>query len=237
MKFNKNPHEEFAKFFDNPTRTSLRTLIQNNIGETDYLDFKEAWVEYPKLAKHILAFANTQGGALIIGIKENKDGTTNPVGIKKLIDKEKINKGLKKYLPNSVIWEVYDFVYKEDKYPKLQGRKFQVLIVEYDPKQIPILCLKSGDDIKSNVLYIRNGTSTTEANHNDVQQIINKRLDTGYSSKNNVILYEHLEQLKTLYKQKENSRFLIPIVKKDYYDFLSKLIKQKRDMIDKLISK
>ena len=40
MKLAKAQHEAFADFFEQPTRDKLREVVQNNIGETDYLDFK-----------------------------------------------------------------------------------------------------------------------------------------------------------------------------------------------------
>ncbi|MEK8016882.1 MAG: ATP-binding protein [Candidatus Parabeggiatoa sp.] len=245
MSLTKKQHEGFAQFFEKPTRETLRSLIKDNIGETNYLDFKESWISFPKLAKHILAFSNTEGGAIIVGIKENDDGTTEPVGINELLDKEKISKGLSKYLPANVLWDVFDFVYEESEYPKLKGKKFQVLLVEYDPQLIPFLCLKAGDGIKENVVYVRSGTTTTEATHDDLQRIVNERIETGYSSKHVLDLSEHLQQLKELYKQKEvpspfstltgaiammgRNRFI------NYHEFISELIiKKKQKIIDVL---
>lgn len=40
MKLAKSQHELFAQFFEEPTREKLRDLVKQNIGETDYLDFK-----------------------------------------------------------------------------------------------------------------------------------------------------------------------------------------------------
>jgi len=241
MSLSKKQHEGFAKFFEKPTRESLRSLIKDNIGETDYLDFKEIWVSYLKLAKHILALSNTGGGAIIVGVKENDDGTTEAVGIDDFKDKEKIYKGLSKYLPNGILWDVLDFAYEESEYPKLKGKKFQVLLVEYSPQLIPFLCLKAGDGIKENVVYVRNGTSTTEATHNDLQRIVNERIETGYSSTHVLELSEHLQQLKELYKQKEgrgtfgSAARLIAMVEgdkyKDYHDFIFNLIERKKQKV------
>ncbi len=245
MSLSKKQHEGFALFFEKPTRESLRDLIKDNIGETNYLDFKEEWVSYPKLAKHILAFSNTEGGAIIFGVKENDDGTTDPKGISEFLDKEKISKGLTKYLPTNIIWEVYEFAYEESEYPKLKGKKFQVLLVEFKPQLIPFLCLKAGEGIKNNVVYVRSGTSTTEATHDDLQKIVNERIETGYSSKHVLQVSEHLQQLKELYKQKESTgQFgsaarLIAMVEGDkfrgYHDFISALIEEKKKKIVKVL--
>jgi len=249
MSLSKKQHEGFAQFFEKPTREALRSLIKDNIGETNYLDFKEEWVPFPKLAKHILAFSNTEGGAIIVGVKENDDGTTEPIGVQELLDKEKISKGLAKYLPTEIIWEVYKFAYEESEYPKLKGKKFQVLLVEHDPQLIPFLCLKAGDGIKENVVYVRRGTSTTEATHDDLQRIVNERIETGYSSKHVIELSEHLQQLKELYRQKESRESSSPFSSaarlmamvegdkfKDYHDFISDLIQKKKQKIFEVLA-
>jgi hypothetical protein len=72
-------------------------------------------------------------------------------------------------------------------------------LVEYKPKLLPILSLKEGKDIKPNVVYLRRGTSSDEANHEELQKIINERIETGYSSTHLLELSKHLEQLKALY--------------------------------------
>lgn len=241
MSLSKKQHEGFAQFFEKPTRESLRSLIKDNIGETDYLDFKEAWLPYPKLAKHILALSNTEGGAIIFGVKENDNGTTEPVGIDDFLDKEKISKGLSKYLPTEILWDVFEFAYEESEYPKLKGKKFQVLMVEFDPQLMPFLCLKAGDGIKENVVYVRNGTSTTEATHNDMQKIINERIETGYSSNHVLELSDHMQQLKELYRQKESRNpfgAVASLIAKmegdkfnDYQKFISEMIERKKKKI------
>jgi len=242
MNLSKGQYEGFTKFFEKPTKESLRSLIKENIGETDYLDFKETWVPFPKLSKHILALSNSGGGAIIVGVKENDDGTTTPVGLDEFQDKEKISKGVAKYLPTDISWEVFEFAYKDSEYPSLKGKKFQTLLVEYDAQFIPFLCLKAGDGLKDNTVYVRRGTSTTEATHEDLQKIINERIETGYSSTHAMALSEHLQQLKELYRTKEGSNQFSAAVRimamfegdkfKDYHDFISVLIEKKRNKIE-----
>ena len=242
MSLSKKQHEGFAKFFEKPTRESLRSLIKENIGETDYLDFKETWVPFPKLSKHILALSNSGGGAIIVGVKENDDGTFTPVGLDEFQDKEKTSKGVEKYLPTDVSWEVFEFSYEESEYPTLKGKKFQVLLVEYNAQFIPFLCLKAGDGLKDNTVYVRRGTNTTEATHDDLQRIINERIETGYSSTHVMALSEHLQQLKELYRTKEGSNQFSAAAKilamfegdkfKDFHKFVSALIEKKKDKIE-----
>jgi predicted HTH transcriptional regulator len=164
MKFNNTHHEAFAKFFEAPTRASLRDLLKNDIGETDYLDFKREWPDYPKVARHVLALGNSGGGALILGVEEDKNGVLRPVGVGSLRGKEDVYKGIKSYLPSEIRMDVLDFSYSESEYRSIQGLSFQVMVVEYDAELVPLLASRSGTGIKENVVYVRKGTSSEEAN-------------------------------------------------------------------------
>ena len=185
-------------FLSNQNREFLRDLLKSNVGEIDSLDFKEIWPEKTKLAKHVLAFSNSGGGILVIGIAET-DGVLSSVGLEELQDKADINKKINKYFPNGVKYEILDFSYKESEYSALVGKSFQVMLIEYDHKKIPFISIKAGDGLKENTVYIRRGTNSTEANHDELQKLINERIQTGFDSSNILKLEEHLEQLKTLY--------------------------------------
>lgn len=241
MSILKRQHEGFATFFENPRKDYLRELVKDNLGETDYLDFKESWIEYSKLAKHILALANSGGGVVVFGIKENGDGTNNPKGLKKLNDKSDISKKLSKYLPSIIIWEVFDFSYDESEYQKLIGKKFQVLMVEYNPECIPVLAKCAGENIKNNAIYIRDQTNTTEANHDALQTLLNRRIKSNRANKA-IALSEHLLQLKELYKASNSYTLSIygldnltgyfnnPAYSK-YEDFIKELVEEKKQVI------
>jgi predicted HTH transcriptional regulator len=51
----------------------LRRMIAG--GESDVLDFKKTITNLPKIAKTIVAFANTHGGRLLIGVNDNGEIT------------------------------------------------------------------------------------------------------------------------------------------------------------------
>ncbi|EKO3914670.1 ATP-binding protein [Vibrio metschnikovii] len=195
----KNIHEEFTKFFENPTRETLRKLLKNSYGEMNHMDFKEILPQMNKLAKHFLAFANHGGGVLIIGIKETS--TPEAVGVKSVIDKADITKGISKYLPSTLKYMVLDFSYDTSDYNQLIGKTFQVILVESCAHELPYVCKKSGTELREGAIYVRRGTSSCEATHDEVQQIISKRVDTQYSTTGDLDLDEHLNQLKSLYKQ------------------------------------
>jgi predicted HTH transcriptional regulator len=196
----KSQHEAFAQFFEKPTREKLRDLVKQNIGETDYLDFKVEWPDLVKVSKHILALANSGGRALIIGINQTGAGDMESTGLPELRDKVDIVKTTNKYVPANVNFDILDFSYTESEYQSMKGKMFQVVLVEYSEKILPLLSLKEGNGIKSNVAYIRHGTESTEANHNQLEHLVNLRVESGYSSSHTLELKDHLEQLQKLHE-------------------------------------
>jgi hypothetical protein len=55
---------------------------------------------------------------------------------------------------------------------------------------------------------VRNKTETVEANYEQLQGIINRRIQTQYSSAAELTLEEHLAQLKLLYSNIERYRYI-----------------------------
>jgi len=249
---NKALFEDFAKFCENPTRDGFRKCIQNNFGELRICDFKKTWPDDSCLAKHILGIANSGGGSIFVGIEERDDGTYDPAGLETLRDKAKITNGITKYLPeylrNEVI-DTLDFGFEESEYSKLIGKKFQVVIIDYHPSHIPFLALKDGKDIRANAIYCRREGVTSEATHDEVQRMINARIETGYSSRREMNLKEHLEQLKILFQEipryvsggmarKILDSFTLlgselnpAYPKEDFLSFVARLIEQKKNRI------
>lgn len=197
----KGKHEEFARFFEQPTREALRNLLQRHFGELNELDFKEVWPAHAKLARHLLGIANSHGGCLIIGVAQQDDNSLHPVGLATLADKADIHKGVKRFIPEQLIYEVLDFPFAESEYPTIKGKKFQVVIVEDTPKYIPFVAMADGEGICNAAIYTRRGTSTEEATYHELQEMFNRRLETEYSSHQELALEEHLATLKSLYEQ------------------------------------
>jgi predicted HTH transcriptional regulator len=202
--------ENFAKFFEEPTRESLREILQFQSGEHNEIDFKLEWPSAGKLAKHIFAFANYGGGCLIIGVSEN-EGSIESVGTLKFKAKEDIYNELDKFLPKDLIAAalIYDFEYIDSEYPTLKNKKFQVLIVNDLPQKVPFVSLKDGDGIYKDRIYTRRGVKTVEASYEEIQRIINRRIDTGYSSTSEMDIEAHLAQLKILYNQIERFSYYV----------------------------
>lgn len=242
MNIDKPQHEAFAQFFEKPTRERLRELIKQNIGETDNLDFKAEWPDLVKVSKHILALANSGGGVLVIGLKQKDTGDIKVIGLTSFKDKTDVIKTTKKYIPENAIYDVLDFSYTDSEYPTLKGKKFQVIVVEYSKKILPLLSLKDGSVIKSHVTYIRHGTESTEASHGQLERLINLRIESGYSSSHALDLQEHLDQLQVLYNSRENNISHVALLKNifgnpmtEYYQFIEDMISSKKSRIQKAL--
>jgi hypothetical protein len=120
-----------------------------------------------------------------------------------LKDKTKLLDGIAAYLPDVLRRqvEVLDFPYPESEYPTLKGKTFQVLLVPDDPEHLPFVAARDGEDVNATVIYTRRNMATVPVDHEELQRIISRRVETGYSSRRELDLREHLEQLRVLYEQ------------------------------------
>ncbi len=200
MASKKGIKEAFARFFEQPSREALRELLKQHVGESEFLDFKEEWPRHSHLAKHILGFANTGDACMVVGVKEEDDKTLAPAGLPNITDKVDIMGGLKSYLPQNLLdrIDVLDFPFVESEYPVLRGKLFQVLLITYDVDHTPALALKEGDGLKNTVAYVRRQGGVAEATHGELQKLINKRIETRYSTSKEIDLKQHVEQLRVL---------------------------------------
>lgn len=251
----------FATFFEEPSRETLRNLLQNQRGEFPHLEFKREWPTSPSIARHILGIANSGGGCIVVGVAELKNNTLESTGLNELVDKAKVTNGLDKYLPHPLKNKIsiYDFSYTSSEYPKLEGKLFQVAFIEPDASHLPFVSMAESDnEIKKDKIYVRRGTSTVEANYYELQDIINRRIETAYSSSNEIDLRSHLEELKLLYDQISPVKYFLinslPLIlteppidnkakhykraknehypKEDYDAFIARMIEKKKKRIE-----
>lgn len=188
------------QFIADPTPDHLGTILLENTGEWPRCDFKVEIPATPKLARHVLALANSGGGIIVIGVI---DGTLEAVGVNSLTDETTVRNGLKKYLPHvllgSIRFQSYEFA--TDAPDHLACKRFQVLIIQNLQSYLPFLASKqSGDDLRSDIVYVRSGTSSEPANHDELQDAINRRLETGHSTRSELDLATHIEHLRLLYR-------------------------------------
>lgn len=199
----KSVHEKFSQFFESPTRDTLRALLKEHVGELRNCDFKEDWPDHASVAKHLLGIANTGGGCLIMGVKEEPDKTLEPSGLTEKRDKADVTSGVKRYIHNSLLSgiEVADFYYEDSEYPKLVEKSFQVLFIQTDFEALPFVCQRSGEKIRQGAIYIRHEGSTEEASHDEVQSLLKQRIAVSPKTAEAQNLKEHFEELKVLYSQ------------------------------------
>ena len=193
-------------FLQVPTRENFTSLIMNGTGEQNNIDFKEIWIKEDKLAEIILAIANSGGGAIVIGIKENSDGTTVAIGIDKIVDKAYMSSKISKFLPDTISYEICDFDYSGEEYSKLKDKKFQVIFIYSEEEKIPYVWSKDSGENTIGVVYIRRGTKTCNANNAELQELIDKRIRASYVEGSTLGLEDHLKQLKVLYDSIEKRR-------------------------------
>lgn len=232
--------EEFARFLEVPNREKFRELLRDRLGEFDYLDFKENWPEESKLAKHILAFANSGTGFIVVGVLEKEDGSHDIRGLIVLKDKTKLKDSVKKFLPESVAYNIFDFEYDAAEYKEISGKKFQLLCVRHDDESIPILSLSDGASIKRNRIYVRHNNSTREADHNQVQALIHKRITSSRQTPKSRKLHEHLSELEALYRKQPVRRSLLELFDpahpmQRFSDFLDQMVRLKESKIKELL--
>lgn len=232
--------EEFARFLEVPNRENFRELLRGHLGEFDSLDFKENWPEQSKLAKHILAFANSGTGCLVIGVSEREDGTYDTKGLSALEDKTKLKDSVQRFLPETVVYDIFDFEYDAAEYQHINGKKFQLLWVEHNDESIPMLSLADGSSIEGNRIYVRHNGSSREASHEQVQALINKRIRRSMQTPKNRKLNEHLSDLQALYMKKPKHFPLLelfdPTNPMQRFDkFLDRMIDLKKSKIEELL--
>ncbi|BDI33951.1 hypothetical protein CCAX7_60020 [Capsulimonas corticalis] len=193
-------HDEFTTFIETPTKENLQVILRKNLGETNQIDFKSEWIDWPKLAQHVLAIANTQGGMIIVGVDQIKDtGEVIPKGIPKLHDPVDVDHGLRKYIPHQLHFNVENFTYTEEAYPKIGDKLFQVIFIPDRARYAPFIPNKeSGDDIRLQI-YVRRGTASVIANYDELQTILNRRIETEYSSQKEFNLEQEMAELRALY--------------------------------------
>jgi len=252
--------ETVYNILQNPTRENFIDILSNGLGEQDNLDFKEQWVEPIKLAEIILGMANTGGGAIILGVKENDDGTLEAIGLNELQDKEKIDGKVKKFLPDTIRFEIGDFDFKGEYYNKIKGELFQILFVYSEDVNLPYIWNKDSNGAEQGCIFYRRGTKTVKANSQEIRDMIEARIEAVYIE-SNLQLEEHLKQLSTLYKHIAPQTYSFSpfdklfrsygnIVKggatiagmgktnyleESYEEFIVKMIKRKKEKIERVL--
>lgn len=208
MSFDKQIKDRIYKLSQEPTLDNLREYLLYQTGEHNYIDFKAKWISDDKLAKEILSLANSEGGIIIFGVAEKEDHSVSCEGLDELKDHTIINNEVKNYISSNLKYDVYDFSYESSEYEALKGKHLQMLVVTDTPEHIPFLAQKEGNNLKNNIIYVRKGASCEQANQEDINYIINRRINYIHPLNGEPLkLEEHLKQLKTLYNYIEKYNY------------------------------
>jgi predicted HTH transcriptional regulator len=229
--FYENVVPSLQHFLQSPSHDNLKEVLLNNSGETDFLDFKMKWSDFTKLAKHILAIANSGGGSIIVGVLQNEDGSVSLTGVKDehYLDKADIDNKLQHLLPKYLKFRVEDFYFSNEETTVLKSKLFQVLLIEYDPKYVPYTSISNRNELRYGAIYIRQGTKSMEATNEKLVEMIVRKVQTGGSESNDLTLKEHLLQLKDLIEELDGSN------PQEYQDFIKHIITLKKKRIQQYL--
>ncbi|PLX11574.1 MAG: ATP-binding protein [Marinilabiliales bacterium] len=124
----------------------IRKLIQG--GESQYLDFKFEISDAPKIARSLVAFANTQGGTLLIGVKDNG----SIAGVRSEEEYYMVDKAAKMHCKPEVKFSTKEW--------NLDGKK----VLEVNIEQSKLFPHKAGDAKGKFKAYIRHKDQNLLAN-------------------------------------------------------------------------
>ena len=206
MNFPKQIKDTVYKLLQEPTLDKFREFLHSQTGEHNSIDFKKKWIENAELAKMMLAMANSQGGIIVFGVSENEDKSTNIEGLPEIKDKAVISNEIKNFVSSNLKYEIYDFTYTTAEYEALQGKNFQMLVIEDVPEYIPFFAKRESGTLKQNMIYVRRGTSCEIVNEEEFNDILNRRINYMHPLNGEPLqLSEHLQQLKILYEHIEKN--------------------------------
>jgi predicted HTH transcriptional regulator len=241
--FSQRIKEDIARFVADPTRDGLQELIRFFGGEFDQYELKESWPPLPRMAKTALAIANSGGGVILFGIR---DSTLEPVGLIELAAKQTVFDTFRSYLPPPLMHEItlLDFDYADAAYEPLRGKQIQVLAIPDLPDHIPFVCEeewhRDDDHVRRGAIYVRSGTNTREGNYDQVQRLLNRRLETVSSGSSTNRVKRELDQLQLL-EATRRTLDLAPVPDQDedpdtgFSTYLDGLIRQKRELLERAL--
>lgn len=193
--------DSLISFLKEPTLETFSDFLKENLGETNNIDFKSEWIEFEKLAQILIGMGNSGGGCIIIGVAE-EDGKLVSKGIQeKTYDPSEISKKINKYFPDSIVEniQIFNFFYDNDVYGKLKNKKFQMVTIYVEDDKIPIVCECESKLFKRGDIFIRRGTNTEKVNYEELQTLLNRRIEAAKAQLTDEELNVELKQLKILY--------------------------------------
>lgn len=237
MEFPKQLKDQVYLLLQEPTLDKFREFLHAQMGEHNAIDFKSQWIENATLAKEMLALANSQGGFIVFGVAENEDKSIRIDGLPEIKDKAVISNGIKNFISSNLKYEIYDFSYTTSEYEALNDKHFQMLVVEDMPEYIPFLSKKESGSLKQNMIYVRRGTSCEIANEEELQAMLNRRMNYLHPLNGEPLqLEEHLKQLKILYEKIEKNHVYykngLPVGMTCFFESIAKIVMKGEKVVE-----
>lgn len=193
--------DSLISFLKEPTLETFSDFLKENLGETNNIDFKSEWIEFEKLAQILIGMGNSGGGCIIIGVAEEDEKLVSKGIQEKTYDPSEIFKKINKYFPDSIVEniQIFNFFYDNDVYGKLKNKKFQMVTIYVEDDKIPIVCECESKLFKRGDIFIRRGTNTEKVNYEELQTLLNRRIEAAKAQLTDEELNVELKQLKILY--------------------------------------
>ncbi len=136
--------------------------------ENTSFEYKESfsWANKEKYARAMASFANSSGGFLIFGIKDDNRDLVGLIGTK-FEDKDPavITTDLNTFFNPAIKWE---------KGVCFQAGKKLGVIQVYESANKPVIAIKNGEEIKEGEIYFRYGGKVDRIKHAELRNIIEK---------------------------------------------------------------
>ncbi|MBQ7208954.1 MAG: ATP-binding protein [Lentisphaeria bacterium] len=149
-------------------RTDWKELVFRGV-ESDELDYKAAqdWDELPKsgrakFVRHLLAFANTRGGYLVVGVGEDASGyPSKRTGLTPKqcasFDPSKVGAFVNRHVEPPI-----DFIIER---PVVRGKRYAIFVVR-PFKELPHVCSSGVEgELQTGVFYIRSADASSRPAH------------------------------------------------------------------------
>ena len=135
----------------------IKFLVSSS--ENQYLERKSARIEPLDILKHLVAFANADGGSLVIGVEDNREITGfNTYKAHKIEEFKNISLVKLKDTPLLAKYETFDVKNKN-------GEEDKILVISVEPVYDKVI--KSYD----NNVYLRQFDKTEKLNHEQITQL------------------------------------------------------------------
>ena len=178
-------------FFDKK-KNDFEEMVYRGV-ESDVLDYKThmSWrtmtrAAKGKLIRHLIAFANTRGGSLVIGVSEDQFGNPNLCTGVSADEAGSFDPSAVGNFVNSHVEPPIDFTIER---PVVRGKKYVIFIVR-PFKNLPHVCTSSIEgEVQSGVFYIRTVEASSRPARRalEMQELIHRALRNQREALGNVL--------------------------------------------------